>query len=51
MQEQLNPNKFSIIWNKIQPVFVRVFNGIVYFIVGIVKTVFKTAMDQFKGKM
>jgi hypothetical protein len=51
MEQQLNPNKFAIIWSKLQPAFVRVINTIIYGIMNLIKLVFRSIMDQFKGQM
>lgn len=51
MDSNLQQSRISLFLKKIQPYFVRVFNAIVYFIMTIIKNIFKGIMDQFKGKM
>lgn len=51
MEENLQQSRILILLKRIQPVFVRIFNSIFYFIISVIKSIFKGIIDQFKGKM
>jgi isochorismate hydrolase len=51
MYQNLQQSRIIILLKRIQPYFVRIFNSIVYFIISVIKSIFRGAMDQFKGKM
>ncbi len=44
-------SQFTIVMKRMWPTISRAINGIIYFLVSIIKSVVKAAMDQFKGKM
>ena len=51
MDQNLHQNRIFILLKKIQPVFVRIFNSMFYFILTVIKSIFRGIGDQFKGKM
>ncbi len=51
MEENLRQSRILLLLKRIQPYFVRIFNSIFYFIISIIKSIFKGIMDQFKGKV
>ncbi len=50
MQQNMQASRIALVWKKIEPTIVRAVNNIVYFIFGVIKSVFRGIMDQFKGK-
>lgn len=49
MQENMQQSRVMIFLKKIWPFINRVINGIVYFIISLIKGFFKTAMQMIKG--
>lgn len=47
----MQASRIAVVWKKIEPTVVRAINNIVYFLISIVKSVFRGIMDQFKGKV
>jgi hypothetical protein len=49
MQDNIQQSPIIRFFKKIWPATQRIINNILYFIVGIIKSIFKGAADQFKG--
>jgi hypothetical protein len=49
MEENLNKPRYIILLRKIWPTVYRAINTIVYFIMHIIKSTIKSAIDQIKG--
>lgn len=45
----MQQSRFVIFMRKIWPTFYRIFNTIIYFIIGVIRSIFKGIMDQIKG--
>ena len=51
MQENVQQSPVMRAIKKAWPVINRFVNGVLYFIMGVIKNIIKGAMDQFKGGM
>lgn len=51
MEENLQQSPIKVGLKKVWPFINRALNGMFYFLITIIKSVVKGALDQFKGKM
>ena len=49
MQENVQQSRFMIFLKKIWPYAIRVINTVVYFIISVLRSFFKSAMQMIKG--
>ena len=50
MNENLRQSRFILLMRQVWPYINRILNSIFYFIVGIIRTFFKYAVQMIKGK-